>query len=208
MIFIWALAVSFLNVYRLLSPSYCAMYASREMEVIGRTSSQCLVAGTSTVARICWNVAHADPSCMALESGCDTQTCAGGVWSIWQWQWQGMCLPRWVRATIFGAQFPWPPLCWTQNWHHRWYLFRDSLWQQAMPTSAVWHDSVGLPPPPVSHTTGVLLPIAQHSMTLHVHRERYSYGSLLLLFLPSLTMVLCFSCGHRPLGGGLWCSDP
>ena len=64
------------------------------MEATGRASSQHLVAKPLTVARTCGKVAQASPSCRPLGSAGDLQTGVGGTWNVWQWQWQGMCLPR------------------------------------------------------------------------------------------------------------------
>ena len=60
-------------------------------------------------------------------------------------------------------------------------------------------------PPPVACTRGVhcpvaqarggLLPIAPPSESLSTCRERYSYGCLPFLLLPSTTMALCFPVG-------------
>ena len=49
-------------------------------------------------------------------------------------------------------------------------------------------------PLPIACTRCAAPPIAPLSKSLHVHRERYSYGSPPLLLLPSPTMVSCFSC--------------
>ena len=75
----------------------------RENEAKGRASSECLVAGLLTVARTCRKVAQATPSYRALGSGNEPQADLGGAQSIWQWQWQGVCVPRGVRATIGGV---------------------------------------------------------------------------------------------------------
>ena len=55
------------------------MPASREVEAMGRASSQCLVAGPLTVARTCVKVAQAAPSCRAPGSDTDPQTGIGGA---------------------------------------------------------------------------------------------------------------------------------
>ena len=70
------------------------MCASREMEAMGRASIQCVVAGPLAVARIRSKVVQAAPSCRALGSCSDTQTDVGSAQSVWQWQWQGGCVPR------------------------------------------------------------------------------------------------------------------
>ena len=44
---------------------------SREMEAMGRASSQCLVAGSLTVAKPCGKLAETASSCKALGSGSD-----------------------------------------------------------------------------------------------------------------------------------------
>ena len=66
---------------------------------MGRASSQCLFAGLLTVGRTGGKVEQAAPSCRALGSGNGPQEGLGGVQSICQWQQQGMCFPREVRAT-------------------------------------------------------------------------------------------------------------
>ena len=78
------------------------MHASREMEVMGKTSSQFLVAGPLTVATTRGKVAQAVPSCRALGSDSD-QSCVGGSLSPWQWQQQGGCVPRGTRAPTGGV---------------------------------------------------------------------------------------------------------
>ena len=79
------------------------MGTSMEVEVMGRASSQCLVGGPLTVARTHRKMVQVAPSCRTLGSGSDPQGSVGGTWSIWQWQQQGMCVPRGVRATMGGA---------------------------------------------------------------------------------------------------------
>ena len=64
---------------------------------MGRASSHGLVAGPLTVARIRGNVAQAAPTCRTLGSGSETQAGLRGTYSIWQWQWQSVCIPRGVR---------------------------------------------------------------------------------------------------------------
>ena len=68
------------------------MCASREMEAIGRNSS--VVAGPFTVSRTHGKVVQAAPSCRALGSGSDPQAGVDDTWSVWQWQQQGVCVPR------------------------------------------------------------------------------------------------------------------
>ena len=55
---VWVLAFSLLSV--------CRPYASREMEAVGRASSQCLVAGPLIVIRTQENVGQAAVRCRAL----------------------------------------------------------------------------------------------------------------------------------------------
>ena len=76
---------------------------------MGRVSSQCLVAGPLTVARTCGKVAQAAPSCTTLGSDSD-QVGVGSIWSIWQWQQQGRCVPRGVRAATGSGRLPCPLL--------------------------------------------------------------------------------------------------
>ena len=70
---------------------------------MGRASSQCLVAVLLTVARTCRKVAQATPSCRVLGCGIEPQADLVGAWSIWQWHWQGVGIPRGVRATMVGG---------------------------------------------------------------------------------------------------------
>ena len=53
-------------------------------------------------------------------------------------------------------------------------------------------------PLPVAHARDALLTTAPSSKSQCTHRERYCYGSLLLLILPFPTIATCFSCGSRP----------
>ena len=69
------------------------------MEAVGRASSQCLVAGPLTVVRTYGKVAQAAPSFRVMGSGSDPQAGVGSAQSLWQWQQQGMYVPRGVRAT-------------------------------------------------------------------------------------------------------------
>ena len=71
---------------------------------MSRPSSQCLVAGSFTVARTCQEVRQGAPSCNALGCDSDPQAGVGGAQSVWQWQQQGVCIPKEVRATMGGAQ--------------------------------------------------------------------------------------------------------
>ena len=59
-------------------------YAPREMEAMGRASSQCLVARPLTVARTHGEVAQAAPSFRALGSGSDLQVSVCGAQRICQ----------------------------------------------------------------------------------------------------------------------------
>ena len=74
------------------------MIASREVEARGRACSSCLVSGPLTEERTHGKVVQPAPSCRAL--GSDS---VGGSQSVWQWQQQGRCIPRGVRATMGGA---------------------------------------------------------------------------------------------------------
>ena len=58
--------------------------ATREMEATGRASSQCLVTGPLTMARIHTVVTHATPGCRTLGNGSDPQAGIGGTQSVWQ----------------------------------------------------------------------------------------------------------------------------
>ena len=48
------------------------------------------------------DTAQAVSSCRVLGSN-SNQACVGSAQSIWQWQPQGKCVPREVRATLGGA---------------------------------------------------------------------------------------------------------
>ena len=63
-----------------------------------RAGSQCLVAVSLTVARTHRQVAQASASCRALGSDSYLQAGVGGTQSVWQWQQQGVCIPRRDRA--------------------------------------------------------------------------------------------------------------
>ena len=84
------------------------MHASREMEGMGRASSQGLVAGPLTVARTHGNKAQVLPHCRALGSNSDPQAGVGGAWSLRQWQ--DVRFNRGVRATVGGPQLQCPIL--------------------------------------------------------------------------------------------------
>ena len=77
-------------------------HASREMEAMSRASSKCLVAGPLRVVKTHGEVVQAASGCRALGSDSDPQAGVGHTQSIWQWQQQGMCFPRGVRATMNG----------------------------------------------------------------------------------------------------------
>ena len=62
------------------------------MEALGRASSQCLVAGTLTVARTHGKVVHAAPSCRAPESDSEPHAGLCGARNMLQWQKQGLCI--------------------------------------------------------------------------------------------------------------------
>lgn len=85
-------------------------------EAMSRASSQCLVTGPLTVARTHRKVVQAAPSCRALGSGSELREVLDGAWNICQWQHQGVCVPRAVRATTGGAWLQCPPLCWPLRW--------------------------------------------------------------------------------------------
>ena len=72
--------------------------ASRKMEAMGRTSTQCMVARPFTVARTHREVAQAVPGCKALDIGSDPQGGVDGGQSLWQQQQLGVCVPRGVTA--------------------------------------------------------------------------------------------------------------
>ena len=78
---------------------------------MGGSSSQWLITGTLTVARIYMKMAQAAPSSRALGSISDLQAGVGSAWIVWQWQQQGLCIPRGVRATVGGSWLQWPPMC-------------------------------------------------------------------------------------------------
>ena len=81
------------------------------VQAVGMASSQCLVAGPLRVARTCRKVVQAAPSCRALGSSSGPQAGVGSTQSISQWQQQGVCVPRGVRATTGGTWLQFPPLC-------------------------------------------------------------------------------------------------
>ena len=68
------------------------MCTSRGMEAMGRANSQCLIAGTLTVAKTHWKVVQAAHICRTLESGSDPQAGIGSAQSV-PWQWQSMRVP-------------------------------------------------------------------------------------------------------------------
>ena len=89
--------LAFLGVYRLFSPWQGAVPASREMEVMGKISNQCLVAWLLTVARPCRKVVQVVPRCRMLGSSNDPQagvgtfgSCSGRAFAFpgaWEQQW-------------------------------------------------------------------------------------------------------------------------
>ena len=178
------------------------------MEAVGRASSHCLAAGHLTVARTCREVAQAAPGYRALGSGSDPHARVGSTHTIWQWQQQGMCIPRRVGATMSGTRLQCPPPHWSLRW----------LGLQVVPVHGP--PSGGRPRPPLESEMTVVVyaqPIAHTSdcqrrpttESPHVCRKRYSCGSLPLLLSPSPTMVPCFSCGPRPPRfPQLWLSAP
>ena len=75
------------------------MHISREMEALG--SAWLLVAGPLTMARTCGEVAQAAPDCRALGSGDNPQASVGNTQRLWQWQDQGICIPRvWLFVAL------------------------------------------------------------------------------------------------------------
>ena len=71
--------------------------------------------------------------------------------------------------------------------------------------------------PPIASASGAIAGargssplVAPPSESLHVHRERNSYGGLPFLLMPHPTMAPCFSCRSRPppMFPWLWCSAP
>ena len=112
---VWMFAVSFLSVCRLLSPSqgdyWCMACVFFQGDgTMDRAHSQCLVAGPLTLSRTYREVVQAAPGCRVLGSGRDPLGGAGGAQSLWQWQQQGMCVPRGVRTTTGCAQLQCPSL--------------------------------------------------------------------------------------------------
>ena len=61
---------------------------------MGRASGQCLVDGPLTVARTCRKVAQTTPGYRALGNGNEPQADLDGAQGIWQWQWQGVLVPK------------------------------------------------------------------------------------------------------------------
>ena len=85
------------------------MRVSREMEAVGKGSSQCLVAGPLAAARTHRKVEQSTPSCRALGSN-SGQAGVSGARHVWQWQQQDGYVPRGVRATAGGARLQCPIL--------------------------------------------------------------------------------------------------
>ena len=67
---------------------------SMEKEAVGRASSQCLLAGLLTVARTCWKMVQATPSCRAL--GRSNKPQAGRFRQF----------PRHLAVAAAGCEFP------------------------------------------------------------------------------------------------------
>ena len=88
----------------------CVQAVISLVEGVGRDCSQCLVTGPLTVERTHRDVAQAAPGGRALGSDSDPQGGASRAQSLWQWQQQGMYLPRVVRTTVDGARLQCPPL--------------------------------------------------------------------------------------------------
>lgn len=63
---------------------------SWEMEAMGRTSNQWLLAGLLTVARICRKLAQATPCCRTLGSGNEAYADLHGSQILCQWKQQGV----------------------------------------------------------------------------------------------------------------------
>jgi len=55
-------------------------------------------------------VTQATPGCKVLGGGSDPQARVGGTKSLWQWQQQGMCVSKGVRAIAGGTQLHCPLL--------------------------------------------------------------------------------------------------
>ena len=56
--------------------------SSKEVDEMGRTCSQCLVAGHLTLVRTPWEVVQATPSCRALGSNSDSQVSVDSTQSL------------------------------------------------------------------------------------------------------------------------------
>ena len=80
---------------------------------MGGASCPCMVAELLAVARTYRKVEQGTPICRAVESGNETQAVLGSAQSIWQWQQQGSCVPRGVRATTGGVWSQYSPLWYT-----------------------------------------------------------------------------------------------
>ena len=85
------------------------MLGSRKMKAMHKASNQCLVARPMTVARNCGEVAQFTPGYRVLASSSDPQGGIGGAQSLWQWQQQGICIARGLRA-MGSTQLQSPPL--------------------------------------------------------------------------------------------------
>ena len=120
--------------------------------------------------------AQAALSCRVLGSDSD-QACVGAAWSVWQWQQQGGCVSRGVKATTSGAWLQCPIFCWSLRWLgpqvepvHRplvvaghaflWFL-RWLLWFVPAACSSSKRNHIVLSLLlPLAHTRGAQLPIA------------------------------------------------
>ena len=113
--FVWEFG-SLLSLSLVWTGCYLPECVSREKEVMGRASIQCLVAGLLAVARTWTIMVQASPRFMALGSGNEPQTDFSSAQSIWQWQWQNVWVPRRVRTTKGGVRSQCPYLWWLLRW--------------------------------------------------------------------------------------------
>ena len=148
---VWIFAVFFFSVYRLLSLVCWVCLQGKG------GNSRCLFAGLLTVSRTCRKVAQPTPSCKALRSGNEPHSDLGSAQSIWQWQWQGVWVPRRVRATTDG--FDGNALLCGAFWDD-WGLFMAPYWWWDMPSSGVRDNCSGLPPPCVDYARRTLFCLA------------------------------------------------
>ena len=85
----------------------------------------------------------------------------GTAQNIWQWQQQGGCVPRGVRAPTGGVWSQCPPLwCPLGEWGCKWFLLRYLQWQWAMPTSGIRDNCGSLSLPPADHARRTLSHLA------------------------------------------------